>query len=93
VSCVGNSNNFALCSVTVLTDNCTNYRTDRVYWAEISGSEWHVYCLNTAYSLEIGYHYETNIEGKCFVISRNSTYPALLSQKLKAILLKQQRVL
>jgi len=36
VSHVGISNNFALCSVTVLTHSCTNYHTGRQHWAEIS---------------------------------------------------------
>jgi len=39
VSRVGISNTFALCSATVLTHSCTNYRTDTDYSAEISSIE------------------------------------------------------
>ena len=68
MSCVGISNNFALCSVTVLTHCCTIYRTDTDCWTEISSLEWHVYWLNTAYSLEMCYRYETNIKSNCCVM-------------------------
>ena len=68
VSHVEKSSNFTLCIVTVLRDSCTNYHNDRQYWAEISSLVWHVYCLNTAYSLEICYHYETNIKYNCCVM-------------------------
>ena len=67
MSHVGISNNIALCSVTVLTHSCTNYHNDTHYCAEISSLGWHVYCLNTAYSLEICYHYKTNIISNCTV--------------------------
>jgi len=59
---------FALCSVSMLTHSCTNYHNDTHYWAEISSLERLVSCLNTAYSIEICYHYKTNIKGNCCVM-------------------------
>ena len=68
MSHVGLPNNFALCTVSVLTHSCTNYRNDTHYWAEISSLEWHVCYLNTTYSLEISYHCKTNIKGNCCIL-------------------------
>jgi hypothetical protein len=63
------SNSIALCSVTVLTQNCANYGNDRQFWAEISSLECYVLFLNTDYSLVIRCLYKTNIKYNCCVIT------------------------